>query len=91
MRGSTKVHRPALYVLAQHVQIVAVDLVTVQNAVAAQFEGVEGVGIEVYCPSDMVVRTGATYECAAFTDDDEPVTLIIEITNRHGGYTWHEK
>jgi hypothetical protein len=67
------------------------DQAAVQNDVGAQFQDQEGVGINLTCPADMEVEVSRTYECTGTTDDSEDVTLVIEITDEDGNYTWQEK
>jgi len=67
------------------------DPTAVQRDVAAQFQDQEGVGIELTCPSDMEVEVTRTYECTGTTADSEDVTLVIEISDADGNYTWQEK
>ncbi len=67
------------------------DPAAVQSDVAAQFENQEGVSIELNCPGDMEVEVGNTYECTGTTADSEDVTLVIEISDEDGNYTWQEK
>ncbi len=67
------------------------DPAAVQRDVAAQFQDQEGVGIELTCPTDMEVQVSSTYECTGTTEDSEDVTLVIEVTDENGNYTWQEK
>jgi len=67
------------------------DQERVQADVAAQFEDQEGVGIDLTCPADMEVEVSSTYECTGTTGDSEEVTLVIEITDEDGNYTWQEQ
>jgi flagellar basal body-associated protein FliL len=67
------------------------DQGAVQRDVAVQFEDQEGVSVELDCPSDMEVEVSQTYECTGTTADSEDVTLVIEITDENGNYTWQEK
>ncbi|MBA3338744.1 MAG: DUF4333 domain-containing protein [Geodermatophilaceae bacterium] len=67
------------------------DPAAVQQDVAAQFQDQEGVGIALTCPADMEVQVSRTYECTGTTDDSEDVTLVIEISDANGNYTWQEK
>lgn len=66
------------------------DPAAVQRDVAAQFQDQEGVGIQLTCPTDMEVEVGATYECTGTTEDSEDVTLVIEVSDEDGNYTWQE-
>ncbi|MGI8723468.1 MAG: DUF4333 domain-containing protein [Geodermatophilaceae bacterium] len=67
------------------------DQGAVQRDVAVQFEDQEGVSVELSCPADMEVEVSKTYECTGMTADSEDVTLVIEITDENGNYTWQEK
>lgn len=67
------------------------DPAAVQRDVAAQFQDQEGVGIQLTCPTDMEVEVGATYECTGTTEDSEDVTLVIEVSDEDGNYTWQER
>ncbi|CAN5342448.1 hypothetical protein BH24ACT9_BH24ACT9_09710 [soil metagenome] len=67
------------------------DTTVVQRDVAGQFQEQEGVGIELSCPTDMEVEVSRTYECTGTTADSEDVTLVIEISDEVGNYTWQEK
>jgi len=67
------------------------DPSAVQTDVAAQFQDQEGVGITLTCPADMEVEVSQTYECTGTTDDSEDVTVVIEISDEEGNYTWQEK
>lgn len=67
------------------------DPAAVQQDVAAQFQDQEGVGLELTCPSDMEVEVSRTYECTGTTEDSEDVTLVIEIIDEDGNYTWQER
>jgi len=65
--------------------------IAVQRDVAAQFEKLDGVGIDLDCPRDMEVKDGATYDCSGTTDDGEKITLRITIEDAKGArYTWTE-
>ena len=62
--------------------------------VSQQFEQREGVAIDLSCPDDMTVKSGATYECTGTTDDGEDVTLTITISDAQADpptYTWSER
>ncbi|MBA3411006.1 MAG: DUF4333 domain-containing protein [Geodermatophilaceae bacterium] len=67
------------------------DPAAVQQDVAAQFKDQEGVGVQLTCPADMEVEVGSTYECTGTTEDSEDVTLVIEISDENGNYTWQER
>ncbi len=67
------------------------DSTSVQQDVAVQFEDQEGVSVELTCPADMEVEVSKTYECTGTTADAEDVTLVIEITDENGNYSWQEK
>ncbi len=67
------------------------DPSAVEDAVAAQFQDQEGVGLDLSCPDRMIVSPGNSYECTGTTEDSEDVTLVIEITDANGNYTWQEQ
>ena len=67
------------------------DQGAVERDVAAQFQEREGVAVELTCPADMEVSSGATYECTGTTERGEDVTLQIAITDAESAaYTWTE-
>ena len=67
------------------------DQGAVESDVAAQFQEREGVAVDLTCPADMEVSSGATYECTGTTEAGEEVTLRIAITDEESGaYTWTE-
>jgi hypothetical protein len=67
------------------------DQGAVEQDVAAQFEEREGVAIDLTCPADMEVSSGASYECTGTTAANEEVTLEIAITDEDSAaYTWTE-
>jgi hypothetical protein len=67
------------------------DQGAVERDVAAQFEEREGVAIDLTCPADMEVSSGASYECTGTTAANEEVTLQIAITDEDSAaYTWTE-
>jgi hypothetical protein len=67
------------------------DQGAVENDVAAQFQEREGVAVDLTCPADMEVSSGATYECTGTTEAGEEVTLQIAITDEESAaYTWTE-
>jgi len=62
--------------------------------VSQQFEQREGVAVDLTCPDDMKVESGATYKCTGTTDDGEDVTLTITISDAKADpptYTWSER
>ena len=62
--------------------------------VSQQFEQREGVAVDLTCPDDMKVESGATYQCTGTTDDGEDVTLTITISDAKADpptYTWSER
>ena len=67
------------------------DQGAVERDVAAQFQEREGVPVELTCPADMEVSSGATYEGTGTTERGEEVTLQIAITDEESAaYTWTE-
>ena len=67
------------------------DQGAVERDVAAQFQEREGVAVELTCPADMEVSSGATYECTGQTERGEDVTIQIAITDEaSAAYTWTE-
>ncbi|WP_158657514.1 DUF4333 domain-containing protein [Blastococcus saxobsidens] len=63
----------------------------VEQDVADQFEQREGVAVDLECAEEMTVDDGATYDCTGVTEDEEEVTLRIEITDpEEARYTWSE-
>ena len=67
------------------------DQGAVERDVAAQFQVREGVAVELTCPADMEVSSGATYECTGQTERGEDVTIQIAITDEaSAAYTWTE-
>jgi len=63
----------------------------VERDVAAQFEQLEGVAIDLSCPDEMKVESGAEYTCTGTTADGEEVELAIKIGDElNGNYTWTE-
>ena len=78
-------------VLAMHLGPTVLDRAAVERDVAAQFEQLEGVAVDLSCPQEMKVETGAEYRCTGTTADGEEVTIAIRITDeRNGDYTWTE-
>jgi hypothetical protein len=78
-------------VLVLSLRSTVLDAASAERDVAAQFEQREGVAIDLNCPDDMTVRTGATYTCTGKTADGESVTLELTITNaKTAAYTWTE-
>jgi hypothetical protein len=78
-------------VLAMHLGPTVLDRAAVERDVAAQFEQLEGVAVDLSCPQEMKVETGAEYRCTGTTADGEEVTIAIRIEDeRNGDYTWTE-
>ena len=78
-------------VLAMHLGPTVLDRAAVERDVAAQFEQLEGVAVDLSCPQEMKVESGAEYRCTGTTADGEEVTIAIRITDeRNGDYTWTE-
>jgi Domain of unknown function (DUF4333) len=78
-------------VLARLFADTVLDPERVEADVAAQFEQIEGVAIDLTCDDEMQVEQGADYECTGTTADDEEVTLRIVITDEDtAAYTWEE-
>jgi len=81
----------AVVVLVMTLQSTVLDATSAERDVAAQFEQREGVAIDLHCPDDMEVRTGAVYTCTGKTADGESVTLRLAITDaKTASYTWTE-
>jgi hypothetical protein len=81
----------AVVVMVMTLQSTVLDAASAERDVAAQFEQREGVAVDLDCPDDMEVRTGATYECNGKTADGESVTLRLAITDeKTAAYTWTE-
>ncbi len=68
------------------------DRAAVERDVAVQFEELEGVAIDLDCPADMRVESGAEYTCTGTTAEGEEVVLAIRITDPpdDAKYTWTE-
>ncbi|MGR6964198.1 DUF4333 domain-containing protein [Geodermatophilus sp. URMC 61] len=78
-------------VLARLFADTVLDTGRVEADVAAQFEQIEGVAIDLTCDDEMQVEQGADYECTGTTADGEEVTLRILITDEQtAAYTWEE-
>ena len=78
-------------VLARVFADTVLDTSAVEDDVAAQFEEIEGVAIDLTCDDEMQVEQGADYECTGTTADGEEVTLRIVITDEtDASYTWEE-
>ena len=78
-------------VLARLFADTVLDTGAVEEDVAAQFEEVEGVAVDLSCDDEMQVEQGADYECTGTTADGEEVTLRIVITDEtDASYTWEE-
>jgi hypothetical protein len=78
-------------VLAMHLGPTVLDRAAVERDVAAQFEQVEGVAVDLSCPQEMKVESGAEYRCTGTTADGEEVKIAIRIGDeRNGDYTWAE-
>ncbi|WP_100498358.1 DUF4333 domain-containing protein [Geodermatophilus chilensis] len=78
-------------VLARLFADTVLDTGRVEEDVAAQFEQIEGVAIDLTCDDEMQVEQGADYECTGTTADGEEVTLRIVITDEDtAAYTWEE-
>jgi hypothetical protein len=68
------------------------DRAAVERDVAVQFEELEGVAIDLNCPGEMRVESGAEYTCTGTTAEGEEVRLAIAITDPpdDARYTWTE-
>jgi hypothetical protein len=78
-------------VLAMNLGPTVLDRTAVERDVAAQFEQLEGVAIDLRCPEEMKVESGAEYSCTGTTADGEEVELAIRIGDKlNGDYTWTE-
>jgi hypothetical protein len=68
------------------------DRVAVERDVAVQFEELEGVAIDLDCPAEMRVESGAEFTCTGTTAEGEEVALAIRITDPpdDAEYTWTE-
>jgi hypothetical protein len=78
-------------VLAMHLGPTVLDRTAVERDVAAQFEQLEGVAIDLSCPQEMKVESGAEYRCTGTTADGEEVKVAIRIGDElNGDYTWTE-
>ncbi|MGY1857316.1 DUF4333 domain-containing protein [Modestobacter sp. SYSU DS0290] len=63
----------------------------VERDVAAQYEELRGVPLELRCEEPMPVAEGGTYECAGTTAEGDPVTVTIQVTGADGAYTWADR
>ena len=79
-------------VLAMTLGPTVLDRAAVERDVAAQFEELEGVAIDLNCPDEMRVESGAEYTCTGRTAEGEEVTLVIAVTDPpdDAEYTWTE-
>jgi hypothetical protein len=79
-------------VLAMTLGPTVLDRAAVERDVAAQFEELEGVAIDLNCPDEMRVESGAEYTCTGRTAEGEEVTIAIAITDPpdDAEYTWTE-
>ncbi|MGY1623031.1 DUF4333 domain-containing protein [Geodermatophilus sp. SYSU D00965] len=78
-------------VLSRLLGTAVLDRSAVERDVAAQFEQVNGVALDLTCDDEMVVEEGATYECTGTTSDGEEVTLRLVVTEEAtAAYTWEE-
>jgi hypothetical protein len=63
----------------------------VEADVAARFEELHGVGLDLDCAEGMTVEAGAVYECPGTTTDGEEVTIRITVTDEDpASYAWEE-
>ena len=77
--------------LAMHLGPTVLDRAAVERDVAAQFEQLEGVAIDLSCPEEMTIESGAEYRCTGTTAAGEEVELAIQIGDElNGDYTWTE-
>ena len=78
-------------VLVLTLQSTVLDPAAVERDVAAQFEQREGVAIDLSCPEEMKVESGAEYSCTGTTADGEEVRIAIQIADSlDGNYNWTE-
>jgi hypothetical protein len=79
-------------VLAMTLGSTVLDRAAVERDVAAQFEELEGVAVDLNCPDEMRTESGAEYTCTGRTAEGEEVTLVIAITDppADAKYTWTE-
>ncbi|MEU2350702.1 DUF4333 domain-containing protein [Modestobacter sp. NPDC049651] len=68
----------------------ALDPVSVQRDVAAQYQQLRGGDVELRCDDDMPVEVDRTYRCSGTTADDARVDITIRVTGRDGAYTWSD-
>lgn len=64
----------------------------VERDVARQFEELHGVEVDIECPDDMVLESGAEFRCTGETDEGEEIEIEIAVTDPPGDaeYTWTE-
>ena len=79
-------------VLARTLGTTVLDRAAVERDVAAQFEEIHGLSIDLSCPDEMPVESGAEYTCTGTTKDGQEVTLAIQIADPSDDaeYTWVE-
>ncbi len=78
-------------VLVMSLQSTVLDPAAVERDVAAQFEQLEGVAIDLSCPEEMTIESGAEYSCTGTTAAGEEIELAIQIGDElNGDYTWTE-
>jgi hypothetical protein len=75
-----------VYVLSSTV----LDPAAVERDVAAQFEELHGVALDLDCNRRMIVRPGADYQCDGVTADGEEIEIRISVDDDDGAYTWAE-
>ncbi|MQA34612.1 DUF4333 domain-containing protein [Modestobacter roseus] len=63
----------------------------VERDVAAQYQDLRGVPLELRCAEPMPVEAGGSYRCEGTTGDGGPVTVTIEVTSADGAYTWSDE
>jgi hypothetical protein len=78
-------------VLARLLGDTVLDRGAVERDVAEQFQDTYGVAVDLSCPAEMTVESGAVYECTGTTAEGEDITLEIRITDVvRAEYSWKE-
>ena len=75
--------------LAMHLGPTVLDRAAVERDVAAQFEQLEGVAIDLRCPEEMTIESGAEYRCTGTTAAGEEVELAIQIADPGEDVDYH--
>jgi hypothetical protein len=65
------------------------DATEVEREVAAEYEGREGVAVELSCPDEMSMESGGVFPCRGTTEAGEDVYVEIQVADPEEDADYH--